>query len=316
MINIINVKTLRKSLYIVVVMVSQLMFAQQDSQYTQYMYNTQTINPGYAGSRGMFSLTGLYRSQWVGFNGAPETLNFSFNTPVGERVGIGLSFYTDEIGISKEDNIAADFSYTINLNDRGTKLAFGLKAGLNILDVDFSKLNPNNPNDPAFSNANNIEGQISPVIGTGLYLTHRERWYLGLSAPSLLKTKHYDQATISTADERIHLYLIGGYVFDLSPSWKFKPAFLMKSVAGSPIAVDLSANFWYNEKLTLGGAYRFDSGISGLLGFQVTKGIMLGYAYDYDLTDIAEYAHGSHEFFLRFEIGGRKSFGVINPRFF
>lgn len=307
---------MRKSLYIVVVMVSQLMFAQQDSQYTQYMYNTQTINPGYAGSRGMFSLTGLYRSQWVGFNGAPETLNFSFNTPVGERVGIGLSFYTDEIGISKEDNIAADFSYTINLNDRGTKLAFGLKAGLNILDVDFSKLNPNNPNDPAFSNANNIEGQISPVIGTGLYLTHRERWYLGLSAPSLLKTKHYDQATISTADERIHLYLIGGYVFDLSPSWKFKPAFLMKSVAGSPIAVDLSANFWYNEKLTLGGAYRFDSGISGLLGFQVTKGIMLGYAYDYDLTDIAEYAHGSHEFFLRFEIGGRKSFGVINPRFF
>ena len=307
---------MKRSLYIVVLMLSQLTFGQQDSQYTQYMYNTQTINPGYAGSRGMLSLTGLYRSQWVGFNGAPETLNFSLNTPVSERVGLGLSFYTDDIGISKEDNIAADFSYTIPLNNRGTHLAFGLKAGLNILDVDFSKLNPNNPNDPSFDNSNNIEGQISPVIGAGLYLTHKERWYLGLSAPSILNTEHYDDATISTANERVHLYLIGGYVVDLSHSWKFKPALLIKSVAGSPLGVDLSANFWYNERLTLGAAYRLDSSVSGLFGFQITDGIMLGYAYDYDITDIAAYAQGSHEFFLRFEIGGRRSNGVINPRFF
>lgn len=307
---------MRRYIYIVILMLSQIAIGQQDSQYTQYMYNTQTVNPGYAGSRGVFSLIGLHRTQWVGINGAPKTLNFSFNTPVSERVGIGVSFYKDQIGISDENYVAGDFSYAIPLNYSGTHLSFGLKGGLSILDVDFSRLNPNNPNDPSFSAANNIRGQISPVIGVGLYLRHNDLWYLGLSAPSLLNTTHYDDIAVSTANERIHLYLIGGYVFDLSTTWKLKPAFLLKGVEGAPLAIDLSANFWFNEKLTLGAAYRWDSAASGLIGFQVTNGMMLGYAYDYDLTDIGNYSKGSHEFFLRFEISGRHRLGVINPRFF
>lgn len=299
-----------------VLILSQLIFSQQDSQYTQYMYNTQTINPGYAGSRGVFSLTGLYRTQWVGINGAPETMNFSFNTPVGERVGMGVAFYKDEIGISAENHLTADFSYVLPLNYTGTNLAFGIKGGMNILDVDFSRLNPNNSTDPSFSASNNINGQVSPVIGAGLYLRHKDKWYLGLSAPNVLKTAHYDDIAVSTANERIHLYLIGGYVFDLGTVWKFKPAFLIKEVEGAPLAADLSANFLFNEKLTLGAAYRWDSTASGLIGFQISNGMMLGYAYDYDLTDIGNYSKGSHEFFLRFEIAGGNKQGVISPRFF
>lgn len=307
---------MNKFLCILLLVLSELTFGQQDSQYTQYMYNTQTVNPGYVGSRGVFSLSGLYRTQWVGVEGAPRTLNFSFNTPINERLGTGLTFYRDEIGISIENYIAADFSYTLPLNNFGTYLSFGLKGGINILDVDFSKLSPNNPDDPAFDSSNNINGQVSPVIGAGLYLRHEDKWYIGLSAPNMLKTMHYDDTTVSTANERIHFYLIGGYVFDLSSMWKFKPAFLLKEVEGAPLAADLSANFLFNEKLTLGAAYRWDSAVSGLIGFQVTKGMMLGYAYDYDLTDIGNYTNGAHEFFIRFEMVDNNKRKVVSPRFF
>jgi len=308
-------KLKRTAIGIAILAVSQIVMSQQDSQYTQYMYNTQTVNPAYAGNRGVLSFTGLYRTQWVGINGAPETMNFSVNSPVSERVGLGLSFYNDEIGISTENNIALDFSYTLSMNDDDLYLSFGLKSGLNILDVDFSKLNPNDVTDPSFHPSNNIEGQVSPIIGMGLYLRHKDKWYVGLSVPSFLETDHYDEVAISSAKEKMHFYLIGGYVFDMSSDWKFKPAILLKAVDGSPLAADVSANFLYAEKLTLGAAYRWDSALSGLLGFQVTDRILLGYAYDHDITDIGNYSKGSHEFFVRFEIGGN-DLGVVNPRFF
>jgi len=310
-----NITLVRVSVVVFFMALYQSVLGQQDSQYTQYMYNTETVNPAYAGSRGVLSFTGLYRTQWVGINGAPETMNFSVNSPVGERVGLGLSFYNDEIGISTENNIALDFSYTLPMNDDDLYLSFGLKAGLNILDVDFSKLNPNDVTDPSFHPSNNIDGQVSPIIGVGLYLRNKDKWYVGLSVPSFLETDHYDEVAISSAKEKMHFYLIGGYVFDMSSDWKFKPAILLKAVDGSPLAADVSANFLYAEKLTLGAAYRWDSALSGLLGFQVSRNIMLGYAYDYDLTDISDYSSGSHEIFLRFELG-RGSSGVINPRFF
>jgi len=311
-----NIRIMRMTLFIAFLAITQLVVGQQDSQYTQYMYNTQTVNPGYAGSRGVLSLTGLYRTQWVGINGAPETMNFSLSTPLSERVGLGVSFYKDEIGISTENNIVLDFSYTIPLNDDDLLFSFGIKGGLNVLDVDFSRLNPNDISDPSFQSSNNINGQVSPIIGAGVYLRNKDRWYLGLSAPSILSTDHYDDTSISTASELVHFNLIGGYVFNLNPSWKFKPAFLLKAVTGSPLAADVSASFLFNDRFTLGTAYRWDSAVSGLLGLQVTDGIMLGYAYDYDLTDIGNYSHGSHEFFLRFEIGGGNKQGVVNPRFF
>ena len=294
---------------------SSTAIAQQDSQYTQYMYNTQTVNPAYAGSRGVMSFTGLYRSQWVGLDGAPETFSFTASSPLGERVGLGLSFYNDEIGISVENTIAADFSYTIPLNDNETYFSFGIKGGVNLLDVDYSKLNPNDTSDPTFSPGNSINGQASPVVGAGLYIRHADRWYAGLSVPNFIESEHYDDSAISTAKEKMNFYLIGGYVFDVGSDVKFKPAVLLKAIDGSPLAVDGSLNFLFWDKLTLGAAYRWDAAVSGLFGLQVSPNIMLGYAYDYDTTDLGNYNYGSHEFFLRFELGG-SSKGVVSPRFF
>lgn len=304
-------KNIYIAIFLLVILGIQTVSAQQDSQYTQYMYNTVSVNPAYAGNRGMLTMFGLYRNQWVGLEGAPETLNFSINTPSGiERVGIGLGFTSDRIGPSSENIITADFSYTLPLDDHGTKLSFGLKGGINTLVIDPNKLEIRDPNDPNLVYRN----LVSPVAGIGFYL-HTENWYIGLSTPNLLKTKHYDDIAVSTATESMHVYLIGGYVFNLNSNLKFKPAAMVKSVAGAPLSVDISANFLFNENFTLGAAYRFDAAVSLLAGFQVSDQIMIGYTYDYTTTELGNYNSGSHEIFLRFELATRVR-NKVNPRFF
>ena len=284
--------------------------AQQDSQYTQYMYNTVTVNPAYAGTRGSLSMTGLYRNQWVGLKGAPETLNFSLNSPIGVRgVGLGLGFTSDKLGPSTESLITADFSYTIQVAEE-LNLSFGIKGGISLFSLDPNKLNIYNPNDYDLTR----ENSASPVVGGGLYL-HSNRWYLGLSSPNFLETDHYDDIKVSTATEKSHIYFIGGYVFDLSNSIKLKPAVLVKAVSGAPLAIDISANALINNSFTLGLAYRLDAAVSAMAGFQINENIMVGYAYDYETTDLGSYNNGSHEIFLRFELGTRLK-GKVNPRFF
>lgn len=288
------------------------MYGQQDPQYTQHMYNTININPAYAGSRGVMSIFGLYRTQWVGLDGAPKTAAFSINTPINNsKLGLGLSFVNEAIGAMDENAISADLSYTIDLGER-YKLAFGIKGTANLLNVDYTKLNQYNPNDPML--ANNIENEFTPNIGAGVYL-HSEKTYIGLSVPSFLETERYDDNIVSTAKQKMHFYLMGGHVFDLSPSLKFKPAFLVKAVSGAPLQADITANFMFVDKFVIGGAYRWDAAFSGLVGFQVTDGLFVGYSYDAETTKLAHYNSGSHEIFLRFELFNRFN-RITTPRFF
>jgi len=308
--------TLKKSNLLLLVLFAGLFFmvpsiqAQQDSQFTQYMYNTISVNPAYAGSRGSLNLLGVYRNQWVGLDGAPETLNFSAHSPIGVKgVGLGLGFTSDKIGPSTESILTADFSYTIHL-DKELKLSFGLKGGMSLWNLDPNKLNIYDPNDYNLRQ----ENHSSPIIGAGFYL-HTEKWYLGLSTPNFLDTDHYDDVQVSTATEKKHIYLIGGYVFTVNPNLKLKPAALVKAVTGAPLAIDVSANALLYEKVTFGLAYRFDAAVSALAGFQISENIMVGYAYDYDTTELGNYNNGSHEIFLRFELG-TKMRAKVNPRFF
>jgi len=221
----------------------EMMYSQQDSQFTQYMYNTININPAYAGSRGVMSIFGLYRNQWVGLDGAPTTMTGSLNTPIGNsNIGLGLSVISDKIGPSDETSISADVSYSIPTSDTW-KLSFGLKATANLLNVDFTKLSIYDTSDPRFQN--NVDNKFSPNIGAGIYL-HSNKTYFGLSVPNFLETKHFDEsATINNsasfvAKERMHYYAIAGHVFDLSPSIQFKPAVLAKVVQGAPLQLDVS----------------------------------------------------------------------------
>ena len=286
-------------------------FAQQDAQYTQYMYNTININPAYAGSRGVMSVFGLHRTQWVGLDGAPTTNTFSFNTPINNsNLGVGFSLVNDRIGPTSDNTISADISYTIPMNEV-YKLSFGVKASGNIFNLDTDKLDPSNPIDPNLQNFNN---EFSPNFGAGVYL-HSDKLYLGLSVPNFLQDSKYNDNEVAVFQERMNFYFIGGYVFDVSPSIKFKPAFLTKMVTGSPLQVDASANFLFFDKFMLGGAYRWDAAVSALAGFQVTDGLFIGYSYDMETTQLRRYNSGSHEVFLRFELFNKVS-KMVSPRFF
>jgi len=291
--------------------------AQQDAQYTQYMYNTISVNPAYAGSRGMFSIAALHRSQWVGLDGAPTTQTLNFHTPVSEHVGLGLSVVNDEIGngTNQDTYIDAAFSYTVKTSEEG-KLSFGLKAGGHLFNVDFTKLR----NYGAESNLPNIDNKFSPNFGAGIYY-HTDQFYAGLSVPNFLQTEHFDSSDTSSssliAQERMNLYLITGYVFDLNGNVKFKPAALIKAVRGAPLQVDLSANFLFNDKFSLGAAYRWDAALSALFGFQLNDQFMIGLAYDKETTDLGAttFNDGSFEIMLRYEFLNKYK-RVITPRFF
>ena len=294
------------------------MYSQQDSQYTQYMYNTVNINPAYAGSRGVMSIFGLYRNQWVGLDGAPVTSAASLNTPIGNsNIGLGLSFINDRIGPSDETSISADVSYSIPTSETW-KLSFGLKATANLLNVDFTKLNIYNPADPRFQN--NVDNKFSPNVGAGIYF-HSNKTYIGLSVPNFLETKHFDENTSLNnsasfvARERMHYYAIAGHVFNLSPSIQFKPAALAKVVQGAPLQLDISGNFLFNEKFTVGAAYRWSAAMSAMVGFQASENWFIGYAYDMETTKLADYNSGSHEIFLRYELFNNYD-RVVSPRFF
>jgi len=296
--------------------------AQQDAQYTQYMYNTLSINPAYAGSRGGISALGLHRSQWVGLDGGPRTQTASIHSPIGDskRVGLGLNIVNDEIFITNETYIDVSFSYTIPTGDN-SKLAFGLKAGTHLLDIRYSEASAFQGGDNFATNQDDIDNKFSPQVGVGLFY-YTDKFYLGASAPNILETEHFDESDNSNnsnatylASERVNYYFTSGYVFDISSNLKFKPAGLLKFVAGSPLQVDVTANALLYDRLTLGLAYRWSAALSGLLGYQLTDSLMLGFAYDRETTELQQFNDGSYEVFLRFEIFNQPK-RVVSPRFF
>ena len=318
---------IRIALTVILLGVSLGVKAQQEAQYTQYMYNTLAINPAYAGTRGVLSIAGLYRSQWIGLDGAPVTQTLNIHSPVGNRLGLGLSIVNDEIGngTSQETFFDATFSYTVPVSETGN-LSFGLKAGGQMLNIDLSRLQNI---DPTFNSGQQVvvDNKFSPNFGLGIYY-HSDRFYTGLSAPNILETEHFDTSGESgslLARERLNLYLITGMVFDLSEDFRFKPAFLLKGVSGAPLQLDISANFMYRNKFRFGAAYRWDAAWSALAGFQLSTDVMLGLAYDREITALGSTAfnNGSFEVFLRYQLLNRSrnkirgQYGkVLTPRFF
>ncbi len=288
---------------------------QQDAQYTQYMYNTVSVNPGYAGSRGHLSIAALYRAQWVGLDGAPKTQTLNLHSPVGYRgVGLGISIVNDQIGPTSETYFDADFSYTIQLAAEA-RLSFGLKGSMHLLDIRFSELNQ----DPSFPDAQlqaDIQNRLSPNVGAGIYY-HTEHFYAGLSVPRFLETSHFQESSLSTAKEQMNFYFITGYVWDFHPMWKFKPTILTKATLGAPLQMDVSANFMYNEAFIFGAAYRWDAAFSGMIGFNISRSFLVGLAYDREITELGSSAFndGSFEVILRYDF--IKAAGNIkSPRFF
>ncbi len=286
--------------------------AQQDPQYTNYMFNTLSVNSAYAGSRGHLSVTALHRTQWVGIEGAPQTQSLTVESPIGNNLGLGVAIVNDKLGPSREMYLDGNLSYTIRLNNK-SRLSFGLKAGARLLNVDlFDGFQTN-------ADVSSINNRFLPTVGAGMYWRN-DKTYIGVSVPNFLTKEHFDRDsfnsnTFEVSAERLHYFLIAGKVFDLSDSVKFKPAFLGKFVVGAPAIVDLSANFMLYDKFRIGAAYRWDDSFSGLIGLQLTPKLLLGYAYDLTTTRLGDFNSGTHEIMLRFELLTKEK-QLKSPRFF
>ena len=290
------------------------MSAQQDPQYTQYMYNMNVVNPAYAGSRGTLSLGLLGRTQWTSVPGGPRTMTFSGDAPLGRKVGIGLSIIADEIGPVSEQNLYVDVSYTLTTSEEG-RLAFGLKGGITMQNIDLLSITlPQDPNDPLFQDNVN---ETYPNFGAGVYY-YTDKFYVGLSVPNILKSTHFERSggIITEASEEMHAFLTAGYVFRLSPTLKFKPSVMFRGVINAPISIDLNANFLIYERLELGVGYRISDSVVGLINFAVTPDFRIGFAYDYTISDFSDInPGGSYEAILLYDIDFSKK-NLKSPRFF
>jgi type IX secretion system PorP/SprF family membrane protein len=293
---------------------TMVLHAQQDPQYTQYMYNQNVINPAYAGTQDGLTATALYRQQWAGVAGAPETLTFAGSTSIGDRVGIGLSVISDQIGPVQEKNFYGDFSYRIPVSDK-TTLALGLKAGFTFHDVNLATIRTTVPGDDAFANQVN-ENYFN--VGTGAFL-YGSNWYVGASVPNLLRAVHLDESEnesgANLGSETQHFFVTTGYVFDLSETVKMKPHVLIKGAFNAPVSFDLNTNFLFNDTFEVGVSYRYQDSFSGLVGMNLTESLKVGYAYDRVTSEINVVADASHEIFLTYNISFPRKV-MQSPRFF
>ena len=190
--------------------------AQQNVQFTQYMYNTLAVNPAYAGSRGVLNASALGRFQWVGLDGAPTSQTFYIHSPLpNEKMGLGFSITNDKIGPTSNTYLVGSYSYTIKLNENGSKLSFGASAGANLTSLNYNSYkNSGTPGADADGTLNNLSTKVKPNFGFGAYY-HTDKFYTGISAPKLLQNK-ISTATTGASQENRTFYWICGGIFRLN----------------------------------------------------------------------------------------------------
>jgi type IX secretion system PorP/SprF family membrane protein len=290
--------------------------AQQDPMYTHYMYNTQVINPAYAGSREALTVTGLMRSQWMNFPGRPVTQTLTLHTPlITHNFGLGISVSNDVAAETKIANGQLDFAFRFFTGKR-SQLALGLKGTLTRFSENLDQLDRRSPGDPAF--AANIRSRLLPNIGTGLYFKH-DRYYAGVSVPELFESRLQENVvngSIAGLKQR-HYYGIFGALFDLKNHIQLKPSAMVKYTANAPIQIDLTGCLIFRDKLNTGLMYRHREAAGLLLGFNFTEQLMVGYSYDWSFANrTARFNAGSHEFMLRYDFLFRHSHGARSSRYF
>ena len=302
-----------------------LTMAQQEQQYTQFMYNKLGLNPGYAGSRDATCLTGIYRTQWIGLEGAPKTQLVSLNMPLlNRRIGIGLNIARNTIGISERWTIDGIYAYRLRLG-RGT-LGIGVQGSIRYIGMDYTdnRLVGSQPINTDGSIPVGIKSKYVPNFGAGLYY-NTERFYIGLSAPRFLKNSiDFSEVSNVESKEVDHIFVMAGVLFSLSENIALQPQVLLKYADNSPFDVDVNASLIFMEKYTVGLTYRLGGSsatgggesIDLLVGAQFTDHLLFGLSYDLTLSEIKEYSSGSVEAVVRYCFGSSEGEDIINPRFF
>ena len=296
-------------------------FAQQDAQYTQYMFNPLSYNPAYAGSRGGLSLMGLYRYQWAGIEGAPRNINIGVHSPLATNMAAGLYLENDVIGIHNSFNLYGSYAYHIPIaND--SKLSLGLQAGIQNYTADWSKIDPNDiddPTDPSISDNGQLgmQKKLSPNFGLGAYY-YADKYFVGVSVPHLLKGTLDNLQQLSQREQ--HYFVSGAYVFSLTEQLDLKPTVLLKAANHSPLEADINLSLLVNKAIWIGAGYQTTDGMAFNAAYQFKNGLRIGYAYDLTLSKLANYSSGSHEIMLGWDLkrtnNDSKDENLLSPRFF
>jgi type IX secretion system PorP/SprF family membrane protein len=300
------------SIFVLVIFMSTGVFAQQIPRYSQYMFNMLNINPAYAGNRDVATVNMLIRRQWVNFPGAPFSGSATYDKRIsGSNSSFGGPIYSDRIGIEQTNGVQGFYSFTAPFEN--ASLAIGTSLGILNYSINYARSNPFDVGDPNLQMS--INGYL-PTAGLGM-LYSRERWYVGFSAPALLKTKinSNNQSVIRQARADGHFFLTGGYIMPISEMLTIKPSVLLKAVSGAPIQADLNANIWYGDLLGAGVSYRHKESLVGMLELQLNPLLRIGYSYDHTTSRLTYYNNGTHELMLRMELGGSIK-AVTSPRYY
>ncbi len=298
-------------LFVVVLFVSDI-WGQQQVQNSLYYFNPLNYNPAYAGSRDALSLTAIHRIQWTGIDGAPQTTLLSVHSPVKDtQLSVGGDLTYDKIGVSKATSAYLDVAYYIQTNDKGHRLSFGLKLGVNMFDSPLTELIAVDPGDPV---QYDIENKYRGNFGAGIYW-YGTNHYVGFSATTLLESTILDNDDINALEQIRHFYLIGGYIFELSSSLKIKPSGLVKAVKGAPVEFDVELAGLLYDRIWVGVGYRHEESFRGYLAANITQQLRIGYNYDYIFNDLTKYTGGTHEFMIGYDFNFDQS-RFKSPRYF
>lgn len=307
-----KVRKIRYFFALIIILVSIRANAQQEPMFTQYMFNTLSVNPAYAGTRNALNINTLTRLQWVGMDGAPKTFSLGVHTPYDKKkIGVGITLISDEVGPVRNTYFTLNYAYRINLNENVT-LSMGIKGGINSYYAGISDLKIRDPEDAEFQKN---EKQLNPNLGVGFYL-YSDKYYIGVSAPKLIQTKVDKDYASSKNELKRHYYIIGGYIFKINSRWDFKPTVLIKAVSGAPLSNDITMQFLYNNRLWLGAMYRIGDAAGLFLDFKINEQLSAGYGYDFSLNGLSGVNSGSHEIMLSYDFDNLFESKVKSPRYF
>ena len=287
--------------------------SQQDPLYSQYLHNMVSINPAYAGSSGNLNMTSLYRKQWVGFEGAPETMAISFNAPfIQYNIGAGLTFISDKIGPVQQTGLYLDYAYFLRKNKK-YKLSLGLKGGFNYYQMRIHDLRINNSD--LFVSSYDFEAPVMFNVGLGVFYWSKTA-YLGASIPKILQNSLFveENSQESLSRERRHYFVMGGTIFNVAKYIKLKPTFTTRIVNGSPVSLELTSILIVLERIWTGIHYRVADSVGGHIRFQIGDNMQLGYSYDLTNSRLGAYNKGTHEIIVNFDFSVDGS-RVRSPRY-
>ena len=280
-----------------------------------FFSNKVLLNSAYTGSRDALNITGFYRNQWTGFDGAPTSQSLTVHTPfMKQKMGLGLSIEHDNIGINNKMSLQLSYAYRLQLGFG--RLALGVHGQVKRDDMDWTNTNPNSSTDQSIPYTDN--SLFLPNVGTGIYFDN-DFMYLGLSVPYLIENKldySGNTANVSTGSvQNRHYYLMTGGIIPLAENLLMKPAIMARYVVDSPVEVDFNLSFLINEFLWLGASVRTGNTYSAIAQLHLKQNVVVGYAYDFTFTKLHNFQSGTHEVMFSIDLG-KKIKGFDNPRYF